>query len=692
MTRPTAGARALVLFLPLLLLHGCDDGIFHSGGEPAPASFSVSLPSMDLLAGQVEGGIGDAFRKVDRVRVTVQVASGTLLVDETLAVTSTEQEIQLRVDVPLDELETGASLLVEMSRGADLLFQGEDSFTLERGRTTQVQVTPQPVPAGISFPTSPAPLESLGDQVQLEAAVVFATEDVIPGLVPTWSSLDPEIVDVSEGGLAVAMGPGTARVQAAHAGLTAILDVEVRLVAASLEVDPESLALVEGETATLSVTAEDARGNAFTPDRLAWNSSDPEVAAVSPEGLVTGLLPGLATIQVGQDGIELEVPVEVGARAHEILLDPEETELGVGESLLLAVTVLDPRGDPILPPEVEWSSSDPAVATVDQEGEVTGVRVGEVEIRASRDGVTGTALVTVVQTAATIEIDPPEFLRLRVGETTEFTAIVLDGSGNPIDPPEVEWSSSAPLVATVDQDGLVTGVDLGEVEIRASRDGVTEAALVTVIERVPRILSSEVLLTVGTGDQRFVQFQALVETFGFSGVMFFTVLDDLESEPIFSQAREYPGSVTPVPDSSDVFLMDQILGDPGVYHLLVFANNIFGEEAGDLVPFLHLPAPSDVFAFDPFDAQPGVEVWWHYGSPPPAGVVYQIQRRSEAEAPWSTVTTTLGTPTGEGAYLSYRDQGADESLEWRYRIRACHSDTGTCSPYSQEVLYFPGSG
>jgi uncharacterized protein YjdB len=691
MTRLPAGARALLL-LPLLFLHGCDGGLFHPGGDPLPADFAVSLPSMDLLAGQVEGGIGDAFRKVDRVRVAVQTSAGAFLLDETLPVTSTEQEIHLRVEIPLDELETGVSLLVEMSRGADLLFQGADAFTLERGRTTQAEVTPQPVPAGIEFPGSPAPMESLGDEVQLEAVVVFATGDVIPGLVPTWNSLDPEIVDVSEQGLAVAVGPGTARVQATHEGLSAVLDVEVRLVAASLAVDPESLALAEGDTATLTVTAEDARGNAFAPDRLAWSSSDPEVAQVSPEGLVTGLLPGLATIHVGQDGIELEVPVQVRARTHEILLDPDEAELGVGESLLLAVTVLDPRGDPIVPPEVEWSSSDPAVATVDQEGEVTGVRVGEVEIRASRDGVTGTAVVTVVQTAASIEIDPPEFLRLRVGETTAFTAIVLDGSGNPIEPPEVEWSSSAPLVARVDQDGVVTGVDVGEVEIRASRNGVTEAARVTVIERVPRVLSSEVLLSVGPDDQRFVQFQALIETFGFPGVMFFTVLDDLESEPIFIQAREYPGSVTPVPDSSDVFLMDQLLGDPGVYHLQVVASNTFGEEAGEPVPFLHLPAPSDVFAFDPFDGQPGVEVWWQYGSPPPTGVVYQIQRRLGAEAPWTTVTTTSGTPTGEADYLSYRDQSADELLEWRYRIRACHSQSGNCSPYSQEVLYFPGSG
>jgi hypothetical protein len=118
------------------------------------------------------------------------------------------EEIRLRVEVPLDDLGVGISVMVEMLRGTDLLFNGSDALTLERGRQSQVEVSLAPVPAGVVLGAAPAPLAAIGDETQLSAVVVFATGDVIPGLRTTWQSLAPEVVSVTEDGLARAESEG----------------------------------------------------------------------------------------------------------------------------------------------------------------------------------------------------------------------------------------------------------------------------------------------------------------------------------------------------------------------------------------------------------------------------------------------------------------------------------------------------
>jgi uncharacterized protein YjdB len=674
--------RLMPPLVALLLLVACDDGLFHPAADAPPVSVALALPSLETFADGPARSIGDAFLRVDRVRIRLQGSgSSEPLFDQTLPVTA-DQELQLRVEVPLEEFASGLNLQVEMLRGTDLLFLGGGPVTLERGRATRVEVIPVPVPARIELPPAPPPLASLGDSVRLMADVVFATGDVIPGLEPTWVSLDPEVVTVSGDGVAVAVAPGTARVEARFEGLTAVQTVEVRLVAVSLEVEPASLTLQEGASAPLTATARDARGNLFTPDRLQWSSLNPTIASVSQGGEVTALLPGLATIRASQDGAQAEVPVVVLPRADRILVEPEEVDLGVGTRLQLSVTVLDPRGNPILPPEVEWSSSDPTVATVSASGEVLGVAVGEVEVRASRDGVVGAALVRVIQVASSIEIRPPSLADLRVTETATLEAIVLDGVGNRIDPPEVEWSSSNPLVATVNQAGVVTGVTPGTVQIRASRDEVEAFASVTVIERIPRVLATSVTTGTGADGQVLAEFRAEVETFGFPGEVEFLIYGDTLQLPLDSTYVSYSGAEEPVTLSTGTLDLSNFLLHPGLLRLRAGAFNTFGFEVGAFVPFAYLPAPMEPYAWF-MGEEEGIEVSWFYDFTLQPDLVFQIQRRPMGATLWTAVVTTPGEPGLEDpSYRVYIDTSADPEVDWEYRLRACLPGLSACSAFS----------
>jgi lactocepin len=67
-----------------------------------------------------------------------------------------------------------------------------------------------------------------------------------------------------------------------------------------------------------------------------------------------------------------------------------------------------------------------------------------------------------------------------VGSSVPLLAIALDASGNRISGPNLSWSSSAPAVATVDANGLVTGQSTGTATITATGSGKTATATVAV--------------------------------------------------------------------------------------------------------------------------------------------------------------------------------------------------------------------
>ena len=131
---------------------------------------------------------------------------------------------------------------------------------------------------------------------------------------------------------------------------------------------------------------------------------------------------------------------------------------------------------------VEWSIADTAVATV-ANGVVTGVAAGETTLTATTvdGGFTATIPVKVVAGKVTEIKIGPETATIKVGETKQFVATI---SPSDADNQEVEWSSDNTAVATVDANGLVTGVAKGEATITATAkdgSGVKGEATITVI-------------------------------------------------------------------------------------------------------------------------------------------------------------------------------------------------------------------
>lgn len=209
---------------------------------------------------------------------------------------------------------------------------------------------------------------------------------------------------------------------------------------------------------------------------VVWTSSDDSIATVDSDGNVTAISPGSAIITATccevSDFIEISVQPVI---ATAIALDKTEVVLRIGESDILTATVLP---EDTTDKTIKWSSSNPEVAIVDQEGNISAISEGETTITAKCCNVVAYCKVKVNRIlASSIYIDKTE-IQLTVGESERLSATVL-----PEDTTDktIIWSSSNPEVATVDQEGSITAISKGDASITVSCGNMAVSCQVTVV-------------------------------------------------------------------------------------------------------------------------------------------------------------------------------------------------------------------
>ena len=143
-----------------------------------------------------------------------------------------------------------------------------------------------------------------------------------------------------------------------------------------------------------------------------------------------------------------------------LALYPAKTTLNVGESSQWSASVYPADSNPT----IKWASSNNNVATVDATGKVTAKSAGTAKITATTEnGITEVCTVTVnamTPTGLTLAGNTGIY----TGETTKWTATVTPSGANQW----VYWTSGNTAVATVDQNGNITGINVGESNITAT--------------------------------------------------------------------------------------------------------------------------------------------------------------------------------------------------------------------------------
>ncbi|HEV8151147.1 MAG TPA: Ig-like domain-containing protein, partial [Gemmatimonadales bacterium] len=180
----------------------------------------------------------------------------------------------------------------------------------------------------------------------------------------------------------------------------------------------------------------------------------------------------------GVGGVLVVANVEVAPGIANVIL---------GQTQQLTATAKTASGIAVSGRTVSWSSSDQSVATVSSAGMVTGIAVGgPVRIRATVDGITGDAVVTVRPVPVDHVTVEPAIAGVLVNGSVQLTATAFDAGNGLLDGRSFLWESSNSSIAAVTTTGKVIGqAEGGPVTISATAEGKTGSASVSVSTRPP---------------------------------------------------------------------------------------------------------------------------------------------------------------------------------------------------------------
>ena len=276
----------------LILLSACGGGDSSSGSPTAPResprataiTLSPSSPSMDALGAtaQLTATVKDQFGAT--------MGSATVTWGSSAAAVATV---------------SATGLVTAVSNGTATVTATSGSAS------TSATVTVQQTAATIVLEPTSIALESVGETTSVTALVKDRLSNVIEGASVTWTSSDPAIVTVDASGLLTAVTNGAATITASSGSTSTTASVLVEQVATAIEVDPESVTLLVGETLGLTAAVEDGRGNMVEGASVTWTSSDETIVTVGTDGMITGQGPGMAEVKAESGTIEASVNVEV---------------------------------------------------------------------------------------------------------------------------------------------------------------------------------------------------------------------------------------------------------------------------------------------------------------------------------------------------------------------------------------------
>ena len=276
-----------------------------------------------------------------------------------------------------------------------------------------------------------------------------------------------------------------------------------------VDVNPVSPTLNVGSSQQMLATAVNPSGRILGSRSVTWASSTPAVATISAEGLVTAVAGGTTTISATIGGESAEVPLTVLFPAQSVTLAAaagQTTTIRQEGSVTIVPTILA-NGAPVTGRQIEWTSSNPAVAGVNAAGIVSGLTDGTTTITARTvvGGVEGTIPVTVsgAPVVATVTLAVTSNRYIGNGQTEQINATARAASGTVLSLAgrTVVWSSSNAGNASVSGTGLVTmNTAAGTSNIGVTVDGIAQTAAVTVVGSPVLVNNTPVVLNLADGD------------------------------------------------------------------------------------------------------------------------------------------------------------------------------------------------
>ena len=350
-------------------------------------------------------------------------------------------------------------------------------------------------------PVTDTIISSIGARIRLTADAYDRLGQLVTDGAPQWEVSQPTIanLDVSVGSSVWVTGrkTGTDTIVARTDGAADSVAVTVLNEPAVIVVSPaDTVVRSAGDTLrygqSLRAQVFNGQGDAIPGAPVSWQTPDPAVVRLLPNGDVVALDSGRARV-IGQittsSGRQLADTAIVTVTNVPVLvrmLATADTLIFLGDTVSVPVRIENARGAALARTRVRWSASNPLIATPDASGRVTSKAVGTTWIVAATDppAVRDSMQVIITNDAASITIDGHAAGAIdtlpQPGRSLAYTATVRNAAGATVSGFVQRWTSSAPTVATVGQDGVVSATGYGTSLITVQAANVSDTVRVTV--------------------------------------------------------------------------------------------------------------------------------------------------------------------------------------------------------------------
>jgi uncharacterized protein YjdB len=328
------------------------------------------------------------------------------------------------------------------------------------------------IPTLTSISVTPAlPTVVVNTTAQLQATGTWSdgsAQDISSQVA--WAAADGSVATIDNAGLATAVAPGSTDVSATLGTVSGSTTLTVNPAAlVSIVITPDQTSVPAGISQSFAALGIFNNGSTQQLVSVNWGSSDSTVVSIDNTGAAATLKAGSVTISATSGSVTGSTTLTVlPAALVSISFSPASPSLAFGTSIQITAVGLFTDGSTQNLGGVVWTSSDPAIATIDVNGNLATVGLGSVTITATLGSISNTVSASVTPAVlASIAVTPAN-PSIAAGLVQQFTATGTFTDSTTQDlTSTVTWSSSAGNIATVDSSGLASGLATGNTTITA---------------------------------------------------------------------------------------------------------------------------------------------------------------------------------------------------------------------------------
>lgn len=374
-------------------------------------------------------------------------------------------------DVSIVTVDSGGTIHAEYPGTAEITVRTRDGLFSD---SCNITVTVLEVEA---ITLDPASLSMVPGAISTITATISPQDATDKTLI--WKSGNSAVATVTNGAVsAIAIGNAVITAENASGSVKAECTVKVLPVSvSSIDIGDSTLSVKAGKSASLTASISPSNASDTT---ITWSSSDTQIVQVNSSGDITALKKGTAVVTAKANGGVCSdtctvTVTDINVTGISLTVTSCILTTATGLQLTATITPSDATNK-----SLTWTSSDSSIAAVSNTGYASGISAGSAVITATSDdgGFTATCLINVQAIdVISVSLTPSNISIKEFASTTLSAAVSPSNATNQT----IIWSSNNPGVASVDNNGTVTGIMSGIATISAiAYNGITVSCAVTV--------------------------------------------------------------------------------------------------------------------------------------------------------------------------------------------------------------------